>query len=145
MDDADQRILAELRRDGRASLSDLAALLGLSRATLRQRIARMTERGDITGFTVLTRREGVEPPVRALMMIGIEGRGSLRILARLSGLPQVGAVHSTNGSWDLIAEISTATLQELDQVIHRIRDMEGIIRSETNLLLSTRRGPVRSL
>lgn len=143
MDSTDQKILAELRRDGRASLSELAARLALSRATLRQRIERMTSRGDIAGFTVLTRHEVTEAPVRALMMIGIEGRGGPRILARLSGLPHVQAVHSTNGTWDIIAEIGAATLQELDEVIYRVRDIEGIIRSETNLLLTTRRGPSR--
>lgn len=143
MDSTDQKILAELRRDGRASLSELAARLALSRATLRQRIERMTSRGDIAGFTVLTRHEVTEAPVRALMMIGIEGRGGPRILARLSGLPHIQAVHSTNGTWDIIAEIGAATLQELDEVIYRVRDIEGIIRSETNLLLTTRRGPSR--
>jgi len=143
LDSTDQKILAELRRDGRASLSELAARLALSRATLRQRIERMTSRGDIAGFTVLTRHEVTEAPVRALMMIGIEGRGGPRILARLSGLPHVQAVHSTNGTWDIIAEIGAATLQELDEVIYRVRDIEGIIRSETNLLLTTRRGPSR--
>lgn len=143
MDSTDQKILAELRRDGRASLSDLAARLSLSRATLRQRIERMSSRGDIAGFTVLTRHEVTEAPVRALMMIGIEGRGGARILARLSGLPHIQAVHSTNGTWDIIAEVGAATLQELDDVIHRVREIEGIIRSETNLLLTTRRGPSR--
>lgn len=143
MDSTDQKILAELRRDGRASLSDLAARLSLSRATLRQRIERMSSRGDIAGFTVLTRHEVTEAPVRALMMIGIEGRGGARILARLSGLPHIQAVHSTNGTWDIIAEIGAATLQELDDVIYRVREIEGIIRSETNLLLTTRRGPSR--
>lgn len=143
MDSTDQKILAELRRDGRASLSDLAARLSLSRATLRQRIERMSSRGDIAGFTVLTRHEVTEAPVRALMMIGIEGRGGARILARLSGLPHIQAVHSTNGTWDIIAEVGAATLQELDDVIYRVREIEGIIRSETNLLLTTRRGPSR--
>lgn len=144
MDITDQHILSELRRDGRASLSDLSARLSLSRATIRQRIERLTESGEIAGFTVLTRSEVAGAPVKALMMIGIEGRGGQKIMARLTGLPNVQAVHSTNGTWDLIAEIGTQTLQELDDVIYRVRDIEGIIRSETNLLLATRRGPTRA-
>lgn len=143
MDESDQKILAELRRDGRASVSDLALRLGLSRATVRQRMARMTAQGEIAGFSVLTRQDVAPAPVRALMMIRIEGRGGVRIMSRLAGLPHVQAVHSTNGIWDLIAEIGAQTLQELDEVIHRIRDIEGITRSETNLLLATRHGPAR--
>jgi len=139
MDDTDHRLIAELRRDGRAALSDLALRLGLSRATVRARMERLAARGEIAGFTVLTRGDVTASPVRGLMLIGIEGRGAERITARLTGLPAVQAVHTTNGKWDLIAEIGTATLPELDEVIARIRSLEGVTTSETNLLLTTRK------
>lgn len=139
MDEVDQRLIAELRRDGRAALSDLAERLGLARGTVRARMERLAERGEIAGFTVLTRGDVTAAPVRGLMMIGIEGRGGERVMARLQGIPAVMAVHSTNGKWDLIAELATQTLLELDEVIHRIRAIDGVITSETNLLLSTRR------
>lgn len=139
MDDLDQRLLAELRRDGRAALSDLAEVLGRSRATVRARMERLTARGEIAGFTVVTRADVTAAPVRGLMMIRIEGRGTEKIMARLTGIPAVLAVHSTNGKWDLIAELGTQTLAELDEVLLRIRNMEGVITSETNLLLTTRK------
>lgn len=139
MDDIDQQILAALRRDGRASHSEIAASLALSRATVRARIDRMVARGDIAGFTVLTRADVTQAPVRGLMLIGIEGRGADRITRRLLGMAEVQAVHSTNGRWDIVAEIGTETLAELDEVIARIRRIEGVTTSETNLLLSTRR------
>ncbi len=139
MDDTDIRLIGELRRDGRAALSDLANRLGLSRTTVRARMERLAARGEIAGFSVLTRADVTAAPVRGLMLIGIEGRGAERIMARLSGLPQVMAVHSTNGRWDLIAELGAQTLQELDEVIFRIREVEGVMSSETNLLLSTRK------
>lgn len=139
LDEVDQRLIAELRRDGRAALSDLADRLGLSRATVRTRMERLTLRGDIAGFTVLTRADVSDAPVRGLMMIGIEGRGGEKVMARLVGLPAVMAVHSTIGKWDLIAELSAQTLVELDEVILRIRNIDGVTTSETNLLLSTRR------
>lgn len=139
LDDTDQQIIAELRRDGRASLSDLAARLGLARATVRVRMERLQARGEIIGFTVLTRSYVSATPVRGLMMIAIEGRGTERIIARLTGMPEVVAVHSTNGRWDLIAELGTRTLEELDLVLQRVRGYEGVLASETSLLLNTRR------
>ena len=139
LDEADQRLIAELRRDGRAALSDLAERLGLSRAMVRSRMERLAARGEIAGFTVVTRSDVSEQPVRGLMMIGIEGRGGEKVMARLAGIPAVLAVHSTNGKWDLIAELATQTLLELDEVIHRIRNLDGVMTSETNLLLSTRK------
>jgi DNA-binding Lrp family transcriptional regulator len=139
LDVIDQQLLAELRRDGRASLSDLAERLGVARATVRSRIERLSERGEIVGFTVLTRGDVTAMPVRGLMMIGIEGRGTDRILARLTGLPEVIAVHSTNGRWDLIAEIGSRTLEEFDAALSLIRRIEGVTSSETSLMLTTRR------
>ena len=139
LDDTDQQIIAELRRDGRASLSDLAARLGLARATVRVRMERLQARGEIIGFTVLTRSDVSATPVRGLMMIAIEGRGTERIIARLTGMPEVVAVHSTNGRWDLIAELGTRTLEELDLVLQRVRGYEGVLASETSLLHNTRR------
>ncbi len=139
MDDVDQRLLAELRRDGRASLSDLATRLGISRATVRSRMERMTAAGEIAGYTVLTRSDVSAAPVRGLMMVRVEGRNSARVLTRLTGIPAVQAVHSTNGAWSVIAELGAQSLLELDEVINRIRDIEGVVHSETNLLLSTRK------
>lgn len=139
MDDTDARLIAELRRDGRAALSDLADRLGLSRATVRARMERLAAKGEIAGFTVVTRADVTAAPVRGLMLIGIEGRGAERITRALTGLPAVQAVHTTNGRWDLVAEIGTQTLAELDEVIGRIRAMEGVMTSETNLLLTTRK------
>ena len=139
MDELDQRLLAALRRDGRASLSELAASLQVTRTTVRARMARLVERGEIAGFTVQTRADVVASPVRGLMMLGIEGRGTERTSARLSGMTEVLAVHSTNGTWDLIVEIGTDTLEALDAVLFAIRKLEGVTRSETSLLLSTRR------
>lgn len=143
LDDIDIRLIAELRRDGRASISDLAVKLKLARATVRSRIERLMASGEIAGFTVLTRADVTAAPVRGLTMIGIEGRGTERIIAHLQGMPAVQAVHSTNGRWDLIVELATDTLQELDDTLVRIRRFEGITSSETNLFLSSRRASTR--
>lgn len=139
LDEVDHSLIAALRRDGRASLSELAARLGLARATVRARLDRLQARGEIQGFTVVTRGDVTQAPVRGLMMIGIEGRGAERITARLLGMPEVQAVHTTNGRWDLIAEIGARTLEEFDAVLARIRNIEGVTSSETNLMLTTRR------
>jgi len=72
------------------------------------------------------------------MMLAIEGRGAEKIMHQLRGIAAVQAVHSTNGKWDLIAEIGTDTLEALDKVLFLIRRFDGVGHSETNLLLTTR-------
>lgn len=139
MDETDLRLIAALRHDARASLSDLALQLNLSRTTVRARIERLRAQGDILGFTVVMKEDVLRDPVRGLMMIGIEGRGAGRITRQLQGLAQVRAIHSTNGRWDLIVELGTETLEDMDAVLARIRTFDGVQTSETSLLLSTKR------
>jgi len=143
LDKTDESIVAALRRDARASLSELAATLNLSRATVRSRLERLKARGDILGFTVVLKQDVLSDPVRGLMMIGIEGRGTDRVIRQLSGLPEVREVHSTNGRWDVIVELGTATLEQLDAALARIRRLEGVSTSETSLLLSTKKSSRR--
>jgi len=139
MDDLDQKLIAALRRDSRMPLSDLAGLLGVSRATVRSRIEKLLAQGDILGFTILTREDVAQSPVRGLMMLRIEGAGTERLVHRLTGFAEVNAVHSTNGTWDLIVEIGTDTLESFDRTLFEIRRLDGVKSSETNLLLTTRK------
>ncbi len=139
MDKLDGRLISMLRRNGRASLSALAADLGVTRATVKARMDRLIAGGEIAGFTVLTRADVTPQPVRGLMMLEIAGRGAEKVARALRAMPQVHAVHSTNGTWDLIAEIGSETLESFDRVLFAIRNIEAISRSETNLLLSTTR------
>ena len=60
-----------------------------------------------------------------------------RITHTLGGIPTVRAIHSTNGNWDLIVETGTDTVEELDIVLDQMRRIQGLMASETNLLLAT--------
>lgn len=137
MDDLDRKLLALLRADARAPASTLAAKLKVSRGTVQNRIERMVSRGVIRGFTVKTRPDMERERVRAVMSIAIEGERSGAVLRALRGVPEVVAVHSTNGRWDLVAELDTDTLQGFSRVLDHIRTIEGIASTETSLLLET--------
>lgn len=139
MDEMDERLLAALREDGRAGVSELASRLHMSRTTVRARMAALRARGDLLGFTIVTRADVARDPVRGMMMIGIEGRGSERIIRQLTAMSEVRAVHSTNGRWDVIVEIGSPTLDAFDAVLTRIRRLDGVVASETSLFLKTRK------
>jgi DNA-binding Lrp family transcriptional regulator len=139
MNDFDQRLLALLRHDGRRSISDLAIELGVSRATVRARMERLERSGDILGYTVILRSDAIAMPVRGIMAIEVEGRAADRIVDALGGFPEISAIHTTNGRWDLIVELGANSLTEFDAVLRRIRLVSGIGASETNLLLATPR------
>lgn len=137
--DVDERLISALRHNARASLSDLAATLDVSRTTVRSRIEKLQQTGKILGFSVVLKDDTKRDPVRGMMMICVEGRGTDRVIRLINGLPEVRALHTTNGRWDLIAEIGTTTLDEFDAVLGRIRKFDGVVSSETNLLLATKK------
>ncbi|CAM5763146.1 AsnC family transcriptional regulator [Labrys miyagiensis] len=139
MDEIDQQLLTLLRHNGRRSISDLAVELGLSRATVRSRIERMEKHGDIIGYTVILRADAISMPVRGIVLIEVEGRAADRVIDTLGGFPEVSAVHTTNGKWDIVVEFATQSLTDLDAVLRRIRLIPGVNASETNLLLATPR------
>ncbi|MGI2033566.1 Lrp/AsnC family transcriptional regulator [Rhizobium panacihumi] len=139
MDEFDHKLVTLLRHDARRSISDLAADLKTSRATVRARMEKLERNGSIIGYTVILRADTVELPVRGIMMVEIEGRVADRVIQTLGGFPEVSEIHTTNGRWDLIVELGTATLADFDNVLRRIRLVPGITASETNLLLATPR------
>ncbi len=139
MDDTDRQLLGLLRNNARIPVASLAKALKVSRGTVQNRIQKLIERGTIEGFTVWARPEAEPPQIRAIMLIEVEGERSDPILKQLRGYPEVSAVHTTNGRWDMVLELNTDTLEAFDRVLHRIRQISGITASETSLLLSSYR------
>lgn len=138
-DDLDRRLIALLRADSRTPAASLAKTLKVSRGTIQNRIERLVSRGVIQGFTIRTRPDADSSRVRAVMTIAIEGERSRHVVQALKGFPEVAAVHTTNGRWDLVAELDVDTLAAFSQVLDRIREIEGIASTETSILLATQK------
>ena len=137
MDSLDRRLLALLRENARASIASLAKQLGVARGTVQNRLARLERDGTVVGYSVRLKPQVEEHRIRALMTIAVEGNRIDAVIAALRGDPAVGALHSTNGRWDIVAELRAESLAAFDQVLGRIRQLDGIASTETSLLLST--------
>lgn len=137
MDDLDRRLISLLRLDARSPASTLARTLKVSRATVQNRIQRMLAQGTIQGFTVRAQPQGAAERVRAITCIEIKGERSAAVVRALRGFPQVVAIHSTNGRWDLVAELETDSLAAFSRTLDDLRRIEGISVTETNLLLDS--------
>lgn len=135
--DLDRQLLSALREDGRASVASLARQLGVARATVNSRLDRLLASGTIVGFTARVRDEVDPLTIRAVTLIEVEGRSANKVIRELRGFPEITALHTTNGGWDLVAELATEDLGGFDNVLGRIRNVDGIVNSETSLLLSS--------
>ena len=136
LDELDYRLIAELRSDGRAPVSRLAKHLGVARSTVEKRLARLIDDGAILGFTVRARVPRPDE-VRAIMLIEVAGRSTSAVIHSLKRLPELRRLHTTNGGWDLVAELVAPDLREFDRVLREVRLIDGVLNSETSLLLSS--------
>jgi len=125
-DDLDRRIIAHLRTDGRASLTKLSDALGVARGTVQNRLDRLIETGTLLGFTVRVREDYDVNTVRAVMMVEVVGKSTTQVVRKLRGLAEISALHTTNGNWDLVADIRAASLADFDRVLREVRMIDGI-------------------
>jgi DNA-binding Lrp family transcriptional regulator len=137
VDSTDRQLLSLLRDDARVSVATMAKTLGVARGTVQNRLARLEADGTIVGYTVKLRPQSEEQSIRALMTVAVEGNRTDEVLRALRGDPAVRALHTTNGRWDIVAELRTESLEAVDKVLGRIRLIDGISNTETSLLLST--------
>jgi DNA-binding Lrp family transcriptional regulator len=137
MDDTDRQLLSLLRDNARASVASLAKLLRVSRGTVQNRLHKLEADGTIVGYTTRLRPMAEAQRIRALMTVEVVGTRTDQVLAALRGDPAVSALHTTNGRWDIVAELQADSLESFDRVLSRIRLLDGIANTETSLLLST--------
>lgn len=137
MDDTDHELIALLRANARTPVVALAKKLRVARATVQNRIAKLEAQGTIVGYTVRLKPQAEQHRIRALTTIAVEGNHGEDVRRVLSGNPNVAALHTTNGRWDLIAELRADNLEAFDQVLGTIRRIPGIANTETSILLST--------
>ena len=137
MDDLDRKILALLRADARLSVATLAKKLDVSRGTISNRITKLERDGVILGYSVRVRPDSQPERIVAWISIAVEGHETPRIIQLLTGETAILALHDTNGRWDLLAELSVSDLNELGDVLGRIRLIRGISATETSIHLNT--------
>jgi DNA-binding Lrp family transcriptional regulator len=135
LSDTDRALIAALRADARASITELSQMLGVSRTTVKARLDALLAEGRIRRFTIETDVD-VEGQVRAITMVELQGRMSRTVTRTLARIPEVATIHSTNGAWDLVVEIRAESLASFDRVLRDIREVPGVLNSESSLLLS---------
>jgi len=135
---ADERLLALLRENARAPAALLARRLGLSRTTVQSRIERLERGGVITGYTLRTFDEYEKRLIKAHVMITAPSKQAAGVESALRQIPEVRTLLSVSGTFDLIAIVVAPSIQELDRLIDRIGILEGVERTTSAIILSTR-------
>ena len=138
LDAIDRRLLDVLRGNARLPTAAIARTLGLSRTTVQSRIERLERVGVILGYTIQVGREAGRDPIRAHVMIARTARRAASVEAALCRMHPVRALHAVSGAFDLIAMVETESVEAADRVIDLIGAVEGVERTNSMLILSTR-------
>ncbi|HCH23673.1 MAG TPA: AsnC family transcriptional regulator [Oceanospirillaceae bacterium] len=134
----DHALIQQLQLNARASVTDLAKALHLSRTTVQQRLQRLEEKKAILGYTVRVANEVEKNIIKAHVMIKTDDYNSKLICDQLAKIPQVDTLLSISGRYDLIAMLSVSDTQQLEAVLDSMWEITGIVDTESSVVLSTR-------
>ncbi len=138
IDGKDKELIALLRNNSRTSTANLARALGMSRTTITSRIERLEKRGIITGYTVQFSDGYERGQIQAQVMINSDPKSSAHIIECLKKNSAVRALHAVNGVHDMLAIVSAESTQHLDEVLDQIGNTDGINKTTSSILLSTK-------
>jgi len=133
-DDIDRRILDHLARDARVSNRRIAAELGVTEGTVRMRIRRMQEQGQIR-ITALTNIRKLTNPTLAFIWIEVERSRQCREVAEtLARHPQIGFVGIMVGRFDILAITLVQGAEQLSAFLHStVHRVPGVRHTECSL------------
>lgn len=132
LDEADQALLVELKRDGRASFESLGARVGLSRTAARARVQKIIDSQAVRIEAI------VHPAVDGLhtfahLSIVTDGASSREVAAQLADIENAPLVSVVAGRWSVIAELRTRDLGEMGESVARVRALPGVASVDTAL------------
>jgi DNA-binding Lrp family transcriptional regulator len=137
-DSLDERIIAALREDARLSSTALARRLGVSRATVHNRMARLEREGVITGYTVTLGEAYRAGQVAAHVLVEVEQRLTAQVTGQLGRISEVQALYAISGDYDLIVVLSAPSTGALSQLLDRISELRGVLRTKSSVILETK-------
>lgn len=138
MDRIDQQIVALLRENARRSFQDIGSRVALSAPAVKRRVDRLEADGVIRGYSAVLDHAALGWTTHAVVSLFCEGRMSAsEILAAAGRHPEVAAAYTVAGEASAILNVHARDTEHLEQALERIRDTPGILRTQTQVVLST--------
>ncbi|NMM79474.1 AsnC family transcriptional regulator [Acidovorax sp. SRB_14] len=136
LDRTDQQLLSLLQANARESTATLARRLGLARTTVVARIARLEREGVVAGYGVRLGRRMDSATVRAWCSLSVLPQTAPAVLRALAEMPEVEEVSAVSGQFDYLVFLRCATHEQLDALLDRIGQVDGVHQTQTSIVLS---------
>jgi len=133
MDDTDKAIIEILKKDGRATYSDIGKRIGLSEGAVRKRIKALSNSGAIKRFTV---KVGLTEGAEAIGLLSVDpSLPTSDVSKALKKLSNVETVYEITGQYDIAVIISGFNITEVNDCLEKIRRLKGVANTNTMIIL----------
>jgi DNA-binding Lrp family transcriptional regulator len=137
-DKTDEQIVALLRENARRSYEDIGKRVSLSAPAVKRRVDRLEADGVIRGYTATIEPTAFGWHSHAFVELFCEGRISgAEVSAAVSKHPEVEGAYTVAGGASAILHVRAADTQHLEEALERIRETPGVLRTQTQVVLST--------
>lgn len=138
LDEIDRQLIAALQINARESVATLARQLGIARTTVTSRIARLEKGKVISGYGVRLGQRVIDGGLQAYVGITVQPRAGREIVRRLSAMGQVQQLCAVSGEFDYVAWLRSDSPEQLDQLLDQIGSLEGVEKTTTSIILSSK-------
>ena len=137
LDETDERILAELTLNARATFAEIGQTVNLSAPAVKRRVDRMIDDGVIKGFTTVVDPNALGWKTEAYVQVFCHGTiAPDRLRAAWVDMPEVVSAATVTGTSDAILHVLARDMRHLEAALERIRSSADIERSESIVVLS---------
>jgi DNA-binding Lrp family transcriptional regulator len=138
MDDIDRQIVALLRQNARRSFQSIGMRVSLSAPAVKRRVDRLESEGVIRGYSATVEPTAFGWHSHAFVELYCEGRISgAEVSAAVSKHPEVEGAYTVAGAASAILHVRATDTQHLEEALERIRETPGVLRTQTQVVLST--------
>jgi len=138
MDAIDQQIVAQLREDARRSYQAIGARVSLTAPAVKRRVDRLVADGVIRGYTAVVDAARLGWTTHAFVALYCEGRMAAdEVRSAVAGHPEVAAAYTVAGEASAMLHVRARDTAHLEETLEPLRDAPGVIRTQTQIVLST--------
>ncbi|NER60867.1 Lrp/AsnC family transcriptional regulator [Pseudomonas sp. MAFF212428] len=138
LDEIDRQLIAALQINARESVAMLARQLGIARTTVTSRLARLENTHVISGYGVRLGQRVIDGGLQAYVGITVRPRAGKDVVRRLSAMGQVQQLCAVSGEYDYVAWLRSDSPEQLDQLLDQIGNVEGVEKTTTSIILSSK-------
>ena len=136
IDETDIKIIDYLRKDGRASFSEIADDIGLATSTVAGRVQKLEEKGIITGFRPVIDYEELGFKLTAMIDIRAESQKIVETAEKLKQNERVISFFEVTGETDMIIISRFTDRKDMNSFLKTLQSTDGIKSTETNVVLT---------